>query len=158
MEELNRFEFEYLHGDLLNQSEDIFIQNEEIPNSLDDNTFFSQLWVEGNIMKDYPSVWEQDTTDAFKKKFHTSSQFDKVKAEISLKETSLDNPVIFEENDSCLFAPELRVMGDENIEPLSKPEEKTETSTEDIGFSNPVKYENKERLSKKYDRGKNYIK
>jgi len=37
---------------------------------------------------------------------------------------------------------------------ISKQNEKLKNNTENTGFSNPVKYENNERLSKKYDWGK----
>jgi len=102
MEELYKFDLEYLQGDIFSQSEDILIPFEEISNSQDYNSLNDNLRIEGNTMNDFPSVWELDTTATVKRKWQASSEFDKIKTEISLTACSTEHPFNLNE-DYCPF-------------------------------------------------------
>ena len=56
MEELYKFDLEYLQEDILSQSKDILNPFEEISNPQENNTLYNNFRMEGNTMNDFSSV------------------------------------------------------------------------------------------------------
>ena len=145
MDEFNNFDFECLQDDLchFNKQEDLF----------------SQLDQGKNLMNDFPSICEIDTTEAVKKKLENHSHQDKIKSELSLSPESDDpylmNGEVTPEDESSLF-----VVQNKNEKPQEEEVEKNKETdactleAEELHFRNPVNYQKKERFSKKYDKGK----
>jgi len=148
MEELNQFESEFLQEDSLSFNCDDII--------------FSQVPAKENIMNDFPSVCEIDTTEVVKKKLETSPLLNKGKNELCFEPES-DDPFLIVDttpstNDTSLFTPltsEIKDITDQ------KSDEQKETSSCTIeinsNFKNPVNYEKNQRFSKKYDKGEIFI-
>ena len=146
MDNIINFEFEYFQ--------------DEICNLHSEGNFFPNVIEEGNIMNDFPSLCEIDTTEAVKKKLDVSSDFEPRDNALALAPEPKDPYVMHFDGpihtDPSLFEqkPSLRNKAREEEIEFSKDTSSCTLEVKELGFKNPVDYSKNERFSKKYDKGK----